>query len=405
MESSFNPEEPAYIRKQVAALAAKDTFKVSERLIKFLTYIVEEELSGRGSELNQSSIAMEVFERGTDFDPGTDSIVRVEAGRLRTKLRDYYLSEGSEDNVRFELPKGRYRPEIVYGKEGGDVPTPEKTKQEIRYCTSQDQVSIAYAVSGGGPPLVKAANWLSHLEYDFNSPVWNHWWTALSNQYRLIRYDERGCGLSDWEIGEFSFEAWVQDLELVVDTVGLERFPLLGISQGASVAISYAVKHPERVSHLILYGGYAQGSLKRSPDPDQKEEIQLIWDIMRVGWGQEKSAFRKLFASFFMPDGTPEQYASFSELQRMSTSPENAEQFMKTFNHIDVTDLLRQVTAQTLIIHGRGDLEVPHGQSQLMAKHIPDAKLVTLESRNHILGEHEPAWVEFLGELNAFLAS
>ena len=263
---------------------------------------MEEELEGRGDGLNQSLVAMEVFDRDADFDPGADAIVRVEAGRLRTKLRDYYLSEGIADEVRFELPKGRYRPGIIFHKSDESTIAPEKVKQEIRYCTSQDQVSIAYAVSGDGPPLVKAANWLSHLEYDFNSPVWSHWWNALSSRYQLIRYDERGCGLSDWEIGEFSFDAWVQDLEMVVDKIGLETFPLLGISQGASVAISYAVKHPERVSHLILYGGYAQGSLNRAPDPDQKDEIHLIWDIMRVGWGQEKSAFRKLFASFFMPD-------------------------------------------------------------------------------------------------------
>ncbi len=402
MESSLNSEQQSQIRQQ---LAAKDAFKISERLLKFLNFIVEEELEGRGEGLNQSMIAMEVFDRGADFDPGADAIVRVEAGRLRTKLRDYYLSEGTEDEVRFELPKGRYQPEIILGNSSQDARGLEKAKQEIRYCTSKDRVSIAYAVSGEGQPLVKAANWLSHLEYDFNSPVWSHWWNALSSKYQLIRYDERGCGLSDWEIGEFSFDAWVQDLEMVVDTVGLDRFPLLGISQGASVAIAYAVRHPERVSHLILYGGYAQGSLNRSPDPEQTEEIQLIWDIVRVGWGQEKSAFRKLFASFFMPDGTPEQYASFSELQRMSTSPENAEQFIKTFNHIDVSGLLSKVTAPTLIIHGRGDLEVPHSQSRFMAKHIPNAKLVTLESRNHILGEHEDAWVEFLSELDTFLSS
>lgn len=404
MEENWSSEQARQVETYLKNLKDKANFQASERLLKFLAFIVLEEIAGRGSEINQTSIALDVFDRGADFDPAIDSIVRVEAGRLRTKLRDYYQEEGEDDEIRIELPKGRYRPKIVFGGDEENLQGTKDSSQDIRYCQTEDGVSIAYAVSGEGPPLVKAANWLSHLEYDFATPVWNHWWKTLSQKYQLVRYDERGCGLSDWEVEDFSVDVWVRDLELVVDTLGLEKFPLLGISQGASVAISYAVKHPERVSHLILYGGFAKGSMKREPTEQERNEIEVIWDIVKVGWGKKNSAFRKFFASFFMPDGTPEQFDSFSELQRVSTSPENAERFIKAFNHIDVSSQLSKVPVSTLVMHARGDLEVPLSQSLFMAKQIPGAKLVTLESRNHILGEHEEAWSGFLDELRNFIA-
>jgi pimeloyl-ACP methyl ester carboxylesterase len=159
-------------------------------------------------------------------------------------------------------------------------------EQQIRFCTTDDGVRLAYAQTGKGPPLVKVSNWLSHLERDWGSPVWRHWLAELSRDHTFIRYDERGCGLSDWDVPELSFEAWVRDLETVVNAVGVERFPLLGISQGAAIAIAYTVRHPERVSHLVLYGGYARGVLKRKLTHQQREEAQTMGQAGRVGVGQ-----------------------------------------------------------------------------------------------------------------------
>ena len=176
-------------------------------------------------------------------------------------------------------------------------------KQQIRFCTSHDGVRIAYASSGQGPPLVKVANWLSHLEFDWESPVWRPLLTELSREHTLIRYDERGCGLSDWNVAELSFEAWVRDLETVVDAAGVDRFPLLGISQGASIAVAYAVRHPERVSHLILHGGYARGRLQRAATPQQREEAETMNKLAELGWGQENPAFRQFFTTQFIPGG------------------------------------------------------------------------------------------------------
>jgi pimeloyl-ACP methyl ester carboxylesterase/DNA-binding CsgD family transcriptional regulator len=276
-------------------------------------------------------------------------------------------------------------------------------EQSIRFCTTPDQVRLAYAMTGQGYPLVKAANWLSHLEFDWRSPVWQHWWEGLSQHYRLIRYDERGCGLSDWEVPDFSFDAWVRDLETVIDTVKLDRFALLGISQGAGVAIAYAVKHPEQVSHIILYGGYAQGRLKRNATPEQIEEAEIRKKLIRLGWGRDNPAFRQLFTSLFIPEGTLEQLNAFNELQKVSTSPDNAARFVHEFNLTDVCELATQVTIPTLVLHAQHEVETSFDQGRLLATLIPDAQFVPLDSKNHILLEHEPAWQRFLQEVQNFI--
>lgn len=277
--------------------------------------------------------------------------------------------------------------------------------QQIRFCTAPDGVRIAYATVGHGPVLIKAANWLSHLEYDWHSPVWRHWIEGLSRQHTLVRYDERGCGLSDWNVDQFSLDAWVQDLETVVDTLGVERFPLLGISQGGPVALSYAVRHPERVSHLILYGTYARGRRKRDLTPDQTEEVETLLQLMRVGWGRDNPAFRQVFTTLFMPEATPEQVRSFNELQRISTSPENAIQFRLAFGHLDVEALAPQVMTPTLVLHAHADSVVPVDEARRLAALIPGASFVLLQGNNHILLEGEPAWTRFLTEVEAFLQS
>ena len=277
------------------------------------------------------------------------------------------------------------------------------TEQQIRVCITSDGVQLAYATTGQGYPLVKAANWLSHLEFDWKSPAWKHWWEGLSQHYSLVRYDERGCGLSDWNVPEFSFEAWVQDLETVIDTVGLERFALLGISQGAGVAIAYAIKYPEKVSHLILYGGYAQGRLKRNPTPEQIEEANVRKQLVKIGWGRDNPAFRQLFTSLFIPEGTLEQLNAFNELQKISTSPENAARFVHQFDITDVCALARQIQVPTLVLHAQHEVEIPFDQGRLLAALIPDAQLVPLDSKNHILLEYEPAWQRFLNEVKNFI--
>jgi DNA-binding SARP family transcriptional activator/alpha-beta hydrolase superfamily lysophospholipase len=279
----------------------------------------------------------------------------------------------------------------------------QQFSQAIRFCHTPDGVRLAYATVGQGPVLVKAANWLSHLEFDWTSPVWRHWLRGLAQNHTLVRYDQRGCGLSDWNVNEFNVDAWVKDLETVVDALGLQRFPLLGISQGASIAVEYAVRHPEKVSCLILYGGYIRGRLHRDLTPKQREELDVMIRLIRIGWGQEHAAFRQVFSSLFLPDGTPEQFHAFNELQRVTTSPETAARIVSGFQGLDVREQARRITQPTLVLHARDDLRIPFEEGRLAAATIPNARLVTLESRNHILLEEEPAWRRFLEEVSAFL--
>jgi len=278
---------------------------------------------------------------------------------------------------------------------------PGHDEQEIRFCTSSDGVGIAYTTVGEGPPLVKAANWLNHLEFDWQSPIWRHVFAELSSDHRLVRYDERGNGLSDWEVDDISFDAFVRDLEAVVDGLGLARFALLGISQGCSVSIAYAVRHPKRVSQLVLYGGYALGWAKRGPK--DKEQGNAMTELVRQGWGQDNPAFRQMFTSRMMPSATAEQMQWFNELQRITTSPENAVRLRLAMGEIDVVSLLPQVSTPTLVMHAREDAVAPFDGGRKMASMIPGARFVSLESANHLLIESEPAWPRFLAEARSFL--
>lgn len=276
--------------------------------------------------------------------------------------------------------------------------------QAIRFCTAADGVRIAYATSGAGPPLVKPANWMTHLEYDWESPVWRHWLRELSRDNTLVRYDERGCGLSDRDAEDLSFDAWVRDLETVVDTAGLDRFPLLGISQGCAVAIAYTVRHPERVTRLVLYGGFAQGVIARSRTPEELQEVTMVMRGIPLGWGHDNPAFRLFFAARFLPEGTPEQMRWFSELQRITTSPQIGARLLSTAAMIDVTDLAPQVRSPALILHATGDAVAAFSEGRKLAALLPDARFVPLESKNHILLESEPAWTRFTDEVHRFLA-
>ncbi len=290
------------------------------------------------------------------------------------------------------------------GESSGAMPSSIADDQEIRYGISDDGVCVAYAIAGSGPPLVKAANWLTHLELEWNSPIWSHWLHDLASGHQLIRYDERGCGLSDWDVADFSFDAWVDDLELVVDAVGVERFPLLGISQGAAVAIAYAVRHPERVERLILCGAYSRGRLVRAETAEALEEAALDLEVARVGWRRDDDTFRQVFASQFLPDASRELWEAFNNLQRATTSIDNVVRFLDVFARIDVSHLAPKVRCPTLIAHSRGDVRVPESQARELAALIPGSRLVLLNSRNHILTRSEPAWQVFLDEVARFVS-
>jgi DNA-binding SARP family transcriptional activator/pimeloyl-ACP methyl ester carboxylesterase len=275
-------------------------------------------------------------------------------------------------------------------------------KQDIRFCTTADGMRIAFASAGKGPPLVKTANWLNHLEFDWQSPVWRHLLRELSSEFRLIRYDERGNGLSDWKVDDFSFEALVRDLESVVDAAGLDRFPLLGISQGCAVAIGYAVRHPERVTRMVLHGGYAKGWRARG-NPSEIAKREAMQTLVLEGWGQDNPAFRQIFTSWYIPDGSPEQWRWWNDLQRISTSPQNAVRLMDDLGKIDVSALLAQVSVPTLVTHSANDAAVPFASGRELASGIPGARFVPLDSCNHVILDHEPAWPRFIEESRAFL--
>lgn len=277
-------------------------------------------------------------------------------------------------------------------------------EQQLRFCRSPDGVQLAYAIAGRGSPLVKAANWLTHLEHDWKTPIWRPFLERLARAHTLIRYDQRGCGLSDWDIQDFSFEACIRDLEAVVETAAPRRFALLGISQGGPLAVAYAVRHPERVSRLILYGAFLRGRLRRDPTPRDVEESRLMTQLIRLGWGRENPAFRQLFSSLFLPGGTPEQFRHFNELQRASVPPENAARIVEHFEDLDVSDLAPRVSVPTLVLHSRGDARIPFAEGRLAAALIPGARFVPLESENHVLLEGEPALEECVEEILSFLA-
>jgi len=274
--------------------------------------------------------------------------------------------------------------------------------QDVRYCVAKDGVRIAFATTGNGAPLVKAANWMSHLDYERDSPLWRHWIAALSKDRQLIRYDERGNGLSDRDVDDLSFEAMVSDLESVVDAMAIERFPLLGISQGCAVSVEYAVRHPERVCCLILYGGFAAGWRTRE-DPMEVGLHEALMTLMINGWGQDNPAFRQVFTSRFAPRASPEQMQWFNELQRITVSPENAARFYEVFGSIDVRHRLAQIRVPTLVLHARQDAEIPLSCGRQFATRIPGARFVTLESENHLLLADEPAFAQFDREVARFL--
>jgi pimeloyl-ACP methyl ester carboxylesterase/DNA-binding winged helix-turn-helix (wHTH) protein len=328
------------------------------------------------------------------------SVLRRALGEQATGQR--YIETIPRVGYRFVSVVNRSGPALTTGVAAPPAGPARTLRQLIRLCTASDGTRLAYSTVGAGPPLVKAANWLNHLEFEWESPVWKHWIAEMSQRHLFVRYDERGCGLSDWNVTNFSFDAWVHDLETVVDALGVERFALLGISQGGAVAAAYAARHPERVSHLILYGAYARGWQFRG-DAREIEARGALIKLTRLGWGRNNPAFRQIFTTRFVPEAGPAEMQWFDDLQRISASPENAARFMEEFARVDVVPMLSGIRVPTIVFHCDRDAAIPFDEGRLLAAAIPAAKFVPLPSRNHLLLQNEPAWTIFLRELGEFL--
>ncbi len=278
----------------------------------------------------------------------------------------------------------------------------KEAKQRIRYVKTRDGVRLAWAEAGSGPILLKAANWLTHLSHEWDSPVWRHWIRFLSGNFRYIRHDERGCGMTDWTVGDLSIERWIEDLEDIAAAADIkEPVTLLGISQGAATCVGFAAKNPELVSKIILYGGYARGPFRRG-SPEKESFYRAMIDLVRIGWGSDNPAFRQVFTSRFIPGGTDEQVGWYNDLCRKTTSPELAAKLLESRTTVEVTHLLEKVKAPTLVLHSREDDIVPFEEGQILAAGIPGAQFVELESKNHVLLESEPAWQQFCDEVLEF---
>ena len=332
-------------------------------------------------------------------DRGGICISRQVLDQIEDKLELSFRELGRQNLKNISKPIEVYA--VDFDGRGGrtaSILASESLEQEIRYCQTPDGVRLAYAKVGTGPPLVRPAHWLGHLEYDWELPIFRHLLLGLAREFTLTRYDARGNGLSDWDVGELSLDAWVSDLETVVDPAGLEKFPLLGLSQGCAVAIAFALRHPERVSHLVLYGGFAVGRFKRPNNTDaERERFAAMVTLMKFGWGADDPTFRQIFTSQLMPKATREHADAFNELQRRSASPECAVRYYETVNNFDVRPLLPRVAAPTLVIHVRNDAMVPVQLGRELAAGIPGARFV------NILLDHDPGVPKFFEELRRFL--
>jgi len=286
------------------------------------------------------------------------------------------------------------------------VPTPKgqsRPPQDVRFCSAPDGVRIAYAVHGTGPPLLISTCWVSQLLTDWESPVWRHFLRDLGQFATVIRFDERGHGLSDWGVADHSHAARLGDLEAVAADAGYDRFALMAMAQGGPIAIDYAVRHPERVSRLLFYDSYAVG--QRDTSAEALEYSETLGQLVRVGWGRPESTFRRVFTSMMIPDASEEQMRWLDDLQKVAASAATVFESRQAYRRDDVTDLLPRVTQPTLVLHCRGDRMVDFEEGRHLASGIPNATLVALESDNHILLEDEPAWPVFVEEVRRFLAA
>ena len=276
--------------------------------------------------------------------------------------------------------------------------------QNIRFCTTADGVRLAYAVSGQGPPLVMSASWLTHLEHQWRSLAWRPWLDIFTGDHKVLRHDSRGCGLSDRDVGHLSFGSAVRDLECVIEAAAFRRFALVGACGGGAIAIEYAVRHPERVSRLVLYGTYARGPLRRTDQPDELEKGRVLLDLTRLGWGREDHSFLQIWASRYQPGGTLEYLRSWSDQMRAATSADTAVRLLQIGWNTDVREAARKIRCPVLIVHPERDVVVPVEEGRLLASLIPDCRFVQLDSENHMLLADEPAWARLYAEVRDFLA-
>jgi pimeloyl-ACP methyl ester carboxylesterase/DNA-binding CsgD family transcriptional regulator len=277
-------------------------------------------------------------------------------------------------------------------------------RQSVHFATSFDGTRIAWALAGKGPPLVRAPTWLSHIEHDWHSPVSRHWITEFTRCHALLRIDPRGIGMSDWDVEDLSFEAIVRDVEAAIDAAGLQRFPMVGNSGGAAVAIAYAARHPERVERLFLWGSYVRGALERGTStPERIEHSQMLRKLAEIGWGSDEPTFRQVFASLLVPGATKEQWAWFTDRMQLCCTGRNAARFLSMMEHIDVREVARKVRCPTLVLHSRHETRNPYEEGKLTAALIPNAGFVTLDSANHILLPDEPAWRQLVAEFRRFV--
>lgn len=283
------------------------------------------------------------------------------------------------------------------------MPTPH----DIRFCTTADGVRLAVGICGKGPPLVRTATtWLTHLEHDLSSPFSRHWVEEFSRNHSYVIYDSRGCGLSDRRVGEISMEAWLEDLDTVIDSLGLERFPLIGISRGAAIAVAYAARHPQKVSRLVLFGGYARSYFSaHNPDPKVLEEGEALLQAAKIGWGGDNAAFRQVFVAKYLGNATAEQQRAFDERQRATVTPEMAVRYMRASFSVDVKEIAKQIVCPALVFHACDDRLIPFDSGRKLAALIPGARFVPLDSSNHVPFEDEPAWTQFVKEVRPFLAA
>ncbi len=323
--------------------------------------------------------------------------------QVRNRINATYEDMGEQELKNISRPVRAWR--IVTETESESATVVGDDHQEVRYCTAPDGTALAYAIAGHGQPLLKSAHFMTHLEHDWNSPTFGPFFHEMAAKYCFIRFDQRGNGLSDRNPNEISFDLFVQDIETVADAAGLERFSIYGLSQGAAVAISYAARHPERVSALILQGGYARGRLKRGKvSDDDRMKVEALTTLIRTGWGQDNPAFRQMFTTMFIPGASSKLADSFNEMMRVSTSPDVAAQIFEVNAQIEVSDILHQVKAPTLIIHGRRDAVSPFEEGRRLAAAIPNAQLVELDTANHIPLQDEPVWPRIIAEIDKFLA-
>lgn len=396
------PHQPAY-----------ETWRLAQQeRARQLQLRVLGELSARDDLLGEARTTL--MRRRIELDPGDDSAhadlvahlaaigQRSDAEAQASASKRMLASLGLDDRRLVAALKGS-KPAAAVDLAAPLAPATQ-LRQSVRFCKSFDGTQIAYATAGSGPPLVKTANWLNHLEFDWEGPVFRHLFAALTERNTLLRYDSRGNGLSDWNVENLTLDALVNDLKAVVDAAGIDRFPLFGMSQGCAVSVEFAVRWPERVSKLVLFGGYARG-WRVVGNENFSAQNEAMVTLTRTGWGKNNAAYRQMFTSLFIPSAKAEEADWFNELQRITASPENAARLLSSLGNVTVSERLAHVTQPTLVIHCRDDARVPYSSGRELAAGIPGAKFVTLESPNHLLLEHDPAWPRFLAEMRAFLAT